>query len=62
MTYRAPIQRVITDFERLAKRMRVFINPQIAKHLDPEILLMNRSQILGILERSLPKGPVDQVK
>ena len=57
-----PIQRVITDFERLAKRMRVFIHPNIAQHLDPEILLLKRSEILDILERSLPQGPVDQVK
>jgi len=57
-----PIQRVITDFERLAKRMRVFINPNIARHIDPEVLLLKRSEILSIMEQSLPQGSVDQVK
>lgn len=57
-----PVQRVVTDFERLAKRMRVFLHPRLTSLLDKRMRLARRGDILRLLEDSLPTGPEVQVR
>lgn len=57
-----PIQRVLTDFERLAKRMRVFVHPRVGQEIHPSALLSNRLDILKLIEGSIPAKPVAQVR
>jgi hypothetical protein len=57
-----PIQRVATDFDRLAKRMRVFVHPRIVDSLSKDMLIAKRAEILTLLERAIPKGAAKQVR
>lgn len=57
-----PVQRIVTEFERLAKRLRVFVHPRIAHLIGKETLIARRDELLALLEDSLPKGPRQQVK
>ena len=51
-----PVQRIFTEFERLAKRLRVFVHPRIAHLIGKETLIARRDELLALLEDSLPKG------
>ena len=57
-----PVQRVVIDFERLAKRMRIFVPQSIIDIVSRDKLVNKRSDILNVLENSLSKDGVDQVR
>jgi HD superfamily phosphohydrolase len=57
-----PIKRLISDFEKLTKNMRVFINPKIINKIDKFKLISKRSEIMALFEKAMPRDNLNQVK
>ena len=61
-TIPGPVQTVLTRFEQLAKRLRVFVSPRVADRLNKQILIDNRSELVKAVEESIPDSKPSQVK
>jgi hypothetical protein len=57
-----PVQRVVTEFEKLAKRIRIFVSPDLGKHCSRELLIKRRSELLKLAEDAIPNASTSQVR
>lgn len=56
------IKRLISDFEKLTKNMRIFLNPKIMNKIDTNEIISKRNELIKLFKQSIPKGKPDQVK
>ncbi len=57
-----PIQRLVGDFERLAKRARVFVHPRILRIVGTPALAARRADLMKLVRESLPPSAGSQIR